>query len=265
MVNAQSWQWGKRGGGSYNAAMNGGSLIETAYSIALDKNGNLYALSVCNFTYNNVNVDGTSISGRGSNDIVVSSFKCDGTYRWSKVIGTNGSDYAYALRTDTLDGVYIAGYVNNWNRTAYFSSDTTIPSTAKQTFVLKYDTAGSYKWLRRPQPDTAGSWTTTQQTGIYDMDVDGAGNCYVFATLARGLYGGVYSVSASGSFHLLKYDRNGNFISGHQMAITMPVINGYFTSMYVKYNPTNGKLLIGGEPNAGGGTSYFSTTCKSSA
>lgn len=260
IINAQSWQWAKRGGGSFNTNISGGRP-EQAENIALDRNGNIYVMSVCNFTYNNVNVDGNSLTGRGVQDIVVSSFTCNGTYRWSKVIGTNGQDRAVSIKADTMDGVYIAGYINNYNRTAYFSTDTTIPSTAKQMFIVKYDTGGTYKWLRRPQPDTAGAWSaTTGQSTIIAMDVDEGGNIYALCALYRGLFSNSYSVTTNGNQHILKYDRNGAFISGHQMDITAPALNPYLTEIYLKRNPANGNYLVSGQFQPGGATTYYGTT-----
>lgn len=96
----QGWQWGKRGGSSTQA---GTGVNETLHDIAADKNGNVYALS---YVYNSsLNIDGIPVAGYGGTDIMVSSFSCDGTYRWHKLIGANSGDYGVAIRTDTMGGV----------------------------------------------------------------------------------------------------------------------------------------------------------------
>src|ERR1035437_10952072 len=91
MVYAQSWQWGKRGGSS--DAGSGGS-DETVIDMATDQHGNIYVLSQVMQT--GLSVDGHAITGWGYYDILISSFKCDGTYRWSKDLGGNSDDYGTA-------------------------------------------------------------------------------------------------------------------------------------------------------------------------
>jgi hypothetical protein len=52
------------------------------------------------------------------------------------------------------------------------------------------------------------------------MDVDGAGNSYLFCSLEPGSYaGGAYIVPVQGNY-ILQYDKAGNFISGTTMQIT---------------------------------------------
>lgn len=68
----QEWQWGKRG-------------QFPVKDIAVDNNGNTYVLWPVS---EQANVDGHPIPGRGNTDMAVSSFSCNGTYRWTKVIGS---------------------------------------------------------------------------------------------------------------------------------------------------------------------------------
>ncbi len=259
MTVAQNWQWGKRGGGGVSEFQSG-SKPEQANDIAVDKNGNVYVLFQPNADQNDLNVDGHNLTGYGYQDIVLSSFKCDGSYRWSKVIGTHQDDIAVAVKADTLGGIYVTGVVRNWFETAHFSTDTTITSTARNLFLVKYDTAGTYKWLRRPQSDTCGYWTTLQGVVSLDMDIDESGNTYILSNLAKGLYGGVYSVSSAG-LHILKYDNNGAFLGGVQLSATYNVADAYLFPINLKKNPANGKFIITGSAFTGATTPmYFGTT-----
>ena len=150
LTNAQTWQWGKRGG---SADAGTGGPDETVVGMATDPKGNIYVLSKVLNT--SLNVDSHAITGWGNQDILLSSFKCDGTYRWSKDIGTNSDDVPVAIRTDSLGGVYISGSLVAGSITRHIDVDTTWSSASYQSiFLMKYDTAGNYKWFVYPQPDT---------------------------------------------------------------------------------------------------------------
>src|SRR4051812_11919786 len=102
-----SWQWGARGG-SYTFSGSGGT-DETVVDMATDVRGNTYVLS--NVWSPGLDVNGHTITGYGGSDILLSSFKCDGTFRWSKIIGGIHNDKSVAVKTDTINGVYITGYM----------------------------------------------------------------------------------------------------------------------------------------------------------
>ncbi|HEY0109789.1 MAG TPA: hypothetical protein VGB67_09190, partial [Fibrella sp.] len=195
-VRAQpTWQWGKRGGSSFNESSIS-APDEQVIDMATDKNGNVYVLSQVYANANDINVDGNPVTGRGNRDILLSSFRCNGTYRWSKLFGAVQADIGVAVETDTIGGVYVTGrmFYYNSSNTAHLSTDTTLTTSPRSTFLAKYDTAGTYKWVRRPQADTA--YFISNPTAPLDMDVDGAGNIYWLCTLAPSNYvNGSYPVS----------------------------------------------------------------------
>ena len=87
---SQSFQWVKRGGSNENL----GNDYESVYSIATDSQKNYYVLSYVGMS--DLDVDNNPKSnydwpGFGPKDIVLASFSCDGTYRWSKVFGGGGT------------------------------------------------------------------------------------------------------------------------------------------------------------------------------
>ena len=250
IANAQtpSWQWGKRGGGP----VTGGTYPdEKVVDMATDSHGNIYVLG--QVYQPGVNVDGNTITGWGSRDWLLTSFKCDGTYRWSKDIGGSTSgDIPVAIKTDTLGGVYLVGYVSaNVSGGAHIDVDATTGYTFQTLLLVKYDTAGVYKWFRLPQANTVGAGTLSYDFP-YDMDVDGAGNSYLLCELSPGTYGGgAFTASAQGEY-MLKYDKNGNFISGNTMDIT---VTGFLTGgntpfLFMKRNPHSGKFYITGFVNS---------------
>ena len=243
LTNAQTWQWGKRGG---SAEAGTGGPDETVVSMATDTKGNIYILSKVLQT--SLNLDSHTITGWGGQDILLSSFKCDGTYRWSKDIGSSSTDYPVALKTDTIGGVYVTGALFCDFVTDHLSTDSSWAANSFKTlFLLKYDTAGNYKWFRMPEPDSVNI-SSPGNTYPYDLDVDGGGNCYLLSVLDPGGYaGGAYIVTTT-STNILKYDKNGNFLGGNSMQISF---TGGGANLLMKKNFLNGKYYITGSLNTG--------------
>ncbi|MFN8274732.1 MAG: hypothetical protein U0X58_07625 [Flavobacteriaceae bacterium] len=92
---AQTWQWGKRGGSTDDIPIDSVLRQEEAYSIVTDSQKNIYMLSVVGSS--GLNFDGIADSIYETNnpvnvDIALVSFSCDGTFRWSKIIGGSGQE-----------------------------------------------------------------------------------------------------------------------------------------------------------------------------
>ncbi|OJW84162.1 MAG: hypothetical protein BGO69_11870 [Bacteroidetes bacterium 46-16] len=248
---AQGWQWGKRGGSSDNDVNNNN---ETVTDMATDKSGNIYVLSKVLQT--DLNVDGHPKTNYGYWDIMISSFSCDGSYRWSKVIGADDQDYAYGIKTDTLGGVYIVGNLIIWGYTGHIDTDTTIPQSYKTIFLLKYDTAGIYKWFRMPQADTV-TYLAATTTNVVDIDVDKNGDSYSFCVLPPGAYAnGAFIVNSKG-LYVLKYNAQGVFQSGTQLQISYSSSNGAeFYGSHFKHDHKSGRYYVAGTKSLGGTFSF---------
>ncbi|RQO31584.1 hypothetical protein DBR32_06400 [Taibaiella sp. KBW10] len=262
-VKAQpSWQWGKRGGSSSSAVNS--CCFEKISDMATDKNGNIYVLGSANM---GINVDGHTHTGYGNNlssgNIIVASWNCSGSFRWMKVIGSYTSSGGKSLRTDTLGGVYVGGYTISNNTLGYthFDSDTALGNTNKSMFIVKYDTAGNYQWLRMPQADTVGPAAITY-TGLVDMDVAPNGELFAFCYLNPGIYNGTYVVGIPG-IYVYRYNASGTFLGGTPMAITLAGGSGGGQNLYnlqqsrFKRDHQNGRYYIAGHYDASFGTMTF--------
>lgn len=218
LTHAQTWRWGK--GGSFPTV-----------DVTSDPNGNVYVLwAVGGSSYlpgDASNIDGRPVITHGQIDIGLTSFTCNGQYRWTKVIGGTGGDSGFGLAADTLGGIYITGVVRTDSsaNVVHLDNDTTIGAYTRQSWVvIKYDTAGNYKWVRMPEPATVG---IGQNSAAVSIDADGGGNLYLYARLTPGLYGGAYNATqpiigngnSGTNWYVLKYDKTGSFMGGTHLDI----------------------------------------------
>jgi hypothetical protein len=266
----QSWQWGRRGGS--DNAMSDSNWTEQVRSMATDPLGNVYILSPVGVA--NLDIDGhpksaySTVSGsNASSDYMIASFSCDGTYRWSKVLGGYGEDRVVKIQTDAFGNVYAAGNfapAYTGQTAIHIDNDLTLPVSAysshtfKQSlFLIKFDTFGEFQWMRMPEKDDVSMEESLNQTFNLSMETDPDGNSYWLTYLAAGIYiNGTYSVS-SNSIHILKYDSAGNFLNGFPInmqlqggtALNLKMVRNHSTGTFYFSAPyTNGETVsFGGE------------------
>ncbi|PZF74058.1 PKD domain-containing protein [Taibaiella soli] len=241
-THAQSWLWGKRGGGATNSY---GSAEEVS-GIATDKAGNVYVLGDAYDPLVNVDNHQMNVWGWQGFNQLLTSWDCNGHYRWTKMLGaTNGSIVGMSLKTDTLGGVYVVGYMTAFQQygPAHFDSDTTIASTFRTVFLMKYDTAGVYQWLRLPQSDTVGIYSYNN-TRICDVDLDAGGNTYMLAILAQGSYVNGSLIVPQKAMYMVQYDASGNFVSATPFPIDYR--NSALFLFNMKRNHKNGDFYLSG-------------------
>src|SRR5690606_36313811 len=169
------WQWAKSGGGNLklqsepSGAMSNSFGFEHIQDIVTDQDNNYYFLG--KIGHGNSHVDGNEVttsgsSTTGSHNIVITSFACNGTYRWSRVIGGGGvtnARSAYKLALDNNGGIYLSVslFANTTgtdgqppicfgedNCLPYLTGDSyTVQEGRKSGFLLKYDTdSGDLIW-----------------------------------------------------------------------------------------------------------------------
>ena len=250
-VSAQSWQWGKRGGSTDNLNASGGT-IEEVTQIVTDSQNNIYMISAVG--KNGLDVDGVTknyYDNPGSlikDEFVLASFACDGTYRWSKVIGGFNNEKITSLNIDNQDNIYISGRFGGQNNTYppridddYIMSQTPIDYSI--TFLAKFSNTGVFQWLKRPASSTS---TSSQNNGLYnyDLHIDQSGNLNWLLELEAGTYcDGQYIVTNPiRQTHILKYDNNGNFISG--LPIDIKLTNSFGLILKLDVNPYNGSCFF---------------------
>ena len=247
---AQTVQWVKRGGSVENIYADN----EGVFSIATDSEKNYYVLS--RVAMSGLNVDGNSKTNYDNpsstpNDIVLASFACDGTYRWSKVFGGGGDEIINSVEVDSQNNVYVGGNMGSCDPypgtpsdpypsridSDYFFSNSS--SACTKIFFAKYNNNGVLQYVKRPQPHTTSSNATTYTSSWgFEMHND---IIYWYMWLPPGTYAdGAFTNSNTADTntpYVLQYNVDGTFISATQLG-TIQTPGG----MYVKYyrNPHNG-------------------------
>lgn len=245
----QSWQWGKRGGAS-NQVSNSQRPEET-YFLTTDSQKNIYGLSTVGFS--SLDIDDNSKTNYDSfsapQDIALFSFGCDGSYRWSKIIGGIGTETVTNVCIDNEDNVYIAGRVGQCNYPSYpprIDDDFVLPQTptmdCRRMFIAKYNTNGVLQWIRQPQPPGTQD-TEASSTASRALLVDNDGNLNWIVQLPEGTFadGAFVNTQQGANFFVLKYDMNGNYISNLPLDIQL---TGGYSRLNFYYNKYNGNYYF---------------------
>ncbi|AEV31182.1 hypothetical protein Oweho_0160 [Owenweeksia hongkongensis DSM 17368] len=267
------WQWAIRGG-SVNT-MDRTTDYNNINRIITDQSGNIYilgqvggaSLKVAEVPLNAYSDFGTS----NSLDIVISSFKSDGSHRWSKVIGGRGDDYAYDIKYDGGNGILVTGRVfnpavdlNPSYQPVHFDMDTILPqwtylnpdTLRKQMFLIKYDTLGSFQWLHMPEPDTV-----TNVNGLVNnsfpirLDVSSSGEIFWLCHLRSGVFGwGNNNTITQAGNYILKYDLQGQVSNVTRLEINVgrgiDLTSLWGGITHFSRNPLNGNYYISGTNKA---------------
>lgn len=255
-LQAQSWQWGKRGGGADALIYSQGP--ESVKSMATDALGNIFIISDVSKT--GLNIDGvpkTSYANSGSSSNgALASFNCDGTYRWSKIIGGGSQSSIADIKTDSQGNVYIVGTFGNQGTGTpnHFDTDLVLPLCTNtpawaycQTFyIAKYSNTGSFLWVKFPEPDNI---TTANLGKGYPLKlvIDSNDNLHIFSVLYSGVFAnGAYTNTLPNyTVHILKYNVLGNFISGIHPDITITNYSETQTLQFAR-NPVTGDYYFAG-------------------
>jgi len=180
----------------------GNSNAEYVSDVAIDNIGNIYVAGTFSETFS---IGGHSVVSEGSTDFYVAKLSPEGNVIWLKSGGSSAVEQASAIAVDTRGNVYVVG-LSNTNTS--FEGNVFPVLGAKDGFLLKLDTDGSYQYVR-----TLGSF---ENDNAFDVAVDGNNNVIVTGYFNYALQVGPLSFfqSARGgddSF-LLKFDMAGEVL-----------------------------------------------------
>ena len=246
---SQSWQWTKRGGASDALTSNDGR--EAVYAMVTDSFKNVYMLSKVG--YYDLNIDGvpkqnwSSGSDYFKEDIVLASFSCNGTYRWSKVIGGKSNESVRGMTIDAQNNIYIAGRFGDGNAAfpPRIDNDIIIPQNPEDyslTFLAKYDFNGNFQWLKRPQASTVSFTDGYSNTGTRGLATDYNGTLYWLVQLPVGVYAnGAFNCTTAGNY-ILKYNAAGAFLGAIPFDMQLTGAAGANLKFY--RNPISGNFFV---------------------
>ena len=245
---SQSFQWIKRGGSNENL----GNDYESVYSIATDSEKNYYVLSYVGMS--DLDVDGNLKSNYDNptnpQDVVLASFACDGTYRWSKVFGGANDENINSVVVDSQDNVYVGGRMTSCHSYPW-STGNDYPSRIDSEYIFsnsyaacsllfyaKFSKNGVLQYVKRPQPPTTSSNAYSPNSMSFQIHND---IIYWYMWLPPGTYadGGFTNSNTAdpNTPYVLQYNLDGTFISATQLGTVQT-----YASYTVKYyrNPYNG-------------------------
>ncbi len=124
-----------------------GSSAEYSYSLAVDKNNDIFVTGYYSSSTLNFN-NGVTLSNSGSSDIFVTKYSTNGSCYWAKRIYGSAVDESYSIDTDSKGNAYLSGSFTS--PTLTFESFTTINNFAQRDiYVTKIDNNGNFKWANR--------------------------------------------------------------------------------------------------------------------
>jgi hypothetical protein len=269
----KGWQWIKQGGAQIE-----GNEKERVYDIATDSDRNIYVVSPIGVY--DLKIDGNTktfygSSGTSVGDYALASFACDGTYRWSKIIGGRGYEDAPYIETDNNDNLYIAGSFgsctsaqNNPPAPPRIENDIVLPpqspTSCSLLYIAKFDKNGNLLWFKRPMPQTNSADAYTL-SGSASLEVDQSGNAYWLLAIPPGTYAnGTFTSTQPGkSWHIFQYDSSGNFIDATYIDIQLSTGTAA-TSLKMYRNPHNGYFYFTGRRDINGSATIGGQTVTGS-
>ncbi|MFH0894407.1 MAG: SBBP repeat-containing protein [Bacteroidota bacterium] len=163
---SQTWQWAKQPIGTN---INGD---DHGYDIVTDVNGYSYATGKFQYTM----IFGSYIlTSSYDSDVYLAKYDSHGNVIWARQARGSGDDESFGVSIDNTGNVYITGYLQG---VVVFENDTIFTSeTSISAFIAKYDTSGSFKWVKYSSIyETNGSfglgitndrWGNVYTTGFY--------------------------------------------------------------------------------------------------
>lgn len=190
----------------------GGGGIDYVFSMALDKDANIYTCG--NFTGTadfDPGAATVNLTSNGMVDIFISKLDMDGNFIWAQSLGAEEYDEPLSIKTDDAGNIYTAGYY--YGEVDFDAGPSTNSLTAVggyDVFILKLDEDGNYIWAK--------SMGGTGWDFAFSVALDNEGNIYstgYFASTADFDPGDDESnLTSAGNYDVFisKLDADGNYV-----------------------------------------------------
>jgi hypothetical protein len=165
----------------------GGSAFDDGYGFAADSTGAVALL----VTTQNAGLQTTNMVPRPTNtvtiepyDVLIAKFSSAGVQQWATYFGGQGTDYGYAVGTDTAQSIILSGWTYSNNLPMTNAAQSTLGGSA-DAFVAKYNKDGTRLWStyyggpNMENDDNSG-------LGFVGVATDFAGDVFVGGVVSQG-------------------------------------------------------------------------------
>lgn len=233
---AQSWQWGRNGGGSISAGAGDNKILD----MKSDNEGNMYILAIV--TRTSARFMGDTIIVNGPDDLLLYKLDCNGNKVWKKQIGhlTGIDDGTQDLVIDKTGNIYLIGFANPSSSNPFIvDTDTTYtPGISERIHsnIIKFDKNGNFLYYKSNQiPNVLGYLLAYLKPTISED------NYLYILTNVRGDIGLISrSDTTQQQYFILKYDTNAILQSYFPVTDSGTIFTWSVTS------DNNGNIYIGG-------------------
>lgn len=200
----------------------GGANNNQSFSVAVDKNGNVYTTGIFQGQVDFDPGPGTFYlnSDGGSIDIFISKIDALGNFIWAKRIGGSSFDYSYSIAISVSGDIYSTGYfVGSSDFDPGLSNFILTASGTANLFISKLDPDGNFIWAKQ-----IGGKTTYDPIYGFSIALDAQENVYTTGqfngTVDFDPGNSLFELTSSGisGIFVSKLNSDGNFIWANQMS-----------------------------------------------
>lgn len=148
--------------------------------VKVDKRQNVYSTGYFQSTVDfDPGIGIYNLKSAGNNDIYVSKLDSSGSFLWAGQIGGKASDGSSSCVLDNMNNLYVTGAFSD---TVDFDPDAIktykISTSIQNTFILKLDSTGKFKWAKKLEGFSSGACITLDPdeniytTGSFRVDGD---------------------------------------------------------------------------------------------
>ncbi|MEI6887306.1 MAG: SBBP repeat-containing protein [bacterium] len=200
----------------------GGINDDFAYSVKTDSSGNLFIVGT--FSSPDMDFDATAgtdlhSSNSDTEDIFITKYLADGSYAWTKTIGSGDRDSANAISIDNTGNIYVAGYFHgtvDFDPGIGVSEKTSTAVWNFEAFVASYDNDGNFKWVH-----TAESSESSSRSYVRGLAFDNLTK----SIYSAGIFKGVTNFDPSKSNETFTSSYRAPFFTKLSIDTTAPVIS----------------------------------------
>lgn len=166
----------------------------TGSSTVVDTQGNVYVLG-------NATGDFKNQYNQGDQDVYLTKYDSAGNLEWQQLLGSASTADGYAMALDPSGGIVVAGSTTSKLTT------TAIADGNNDSFVAKYGSDGSQKWVKQ--------LPTLAENAAYAVSVDASGNVYLGGTVT-GVVGSGQAKVGGADAYIARLDSKGAIVSENQ-------------------------------------------------